>query len=655
MGNGTSEQRGSGSRGVTNRGTTHRPGSARRKHWVPLRLPSGQAETDENVFRLIASLKRRSPNLKHITSGRLKGDVLSFGGKQFALEGISGVAKGTTISGALGPGVFMLKPLPKESGTTIRWLRGDHPYEVWIVSASGRLRRKGMQIGVFDLGVIKEGLFIYSTRTLHVDAGFVITARIPRDVRSLFQKIRNELDYEVVLIPINPAIQAINIINYIEAEKLSKQEFKLLIDKLRNGGLLGRFFNLVHIPRFRDYLKKQSLTWDFIFSHWAPNFNDTGRFLAGYIAGVGQSITSAIELLKLMDPPFAELLARDPNLKPHLDEIRKRRAEFFAGIRKFFRHPWTNTIKGIKKLYKSFKDALWKLDFFEAGRILGNVVIAVLTLPSAIKSLPKAAKFIGKGVLHLAKLTAEQLRRLGVAAKELRRFLLEPSYQLVTPNGFVLVTRGDDVIAFNQSGGSIGRIPKSDINILASKLDDVQSQTLSSAMGVTSNNLGKLKVPKAQEFVLGKPYFGAIKNLKKASESLLRAARKKRAEVGITLEKFRDYNVGVGRFSIEGSQDIIRSVVNVKKGQHAEQLLVEILDELRKVHKGKKVTLVELYTERIPCVGHCRGLLTNVSPETKVFHTVSGTTAQVYSTTKAKELMRAYGVESIRGKGPKSS
>lgn len=461
MSNGTSKQKGTESRGIDNRGTTHNSLTNQKKRWKTLRLPGNQQETDENIFRLVASLKQRNPRLQSITSGRIKGNILSFGGKQFALDGISGISKGSTISGTLGAGVFLFKPLPKKSVSAISLLMGD-PYEVWLINSSGKQQRTNIQLTILNLGVISEGIFIYSPRILYAGSFKIVARRPAANLKPLIQRISTELDWRVLGSPINPSIMAINIMAAIDDAKLSKKEFNSLIKQLKEKGLLGRFFNLVHIPQFRKYLRTNCLTWNYIFSNWEPNFNDTARLLAGYVSGVGQNIYEAAKLVYIMvGAIFSE-------------ELAKQRQQFVDAIRKFFSHPWTNTIKGIKKLYKLFKDALWKLDFFEAGRILGNVVIVVLTLPSAIKALPKAAKFLAKSATHLAKLTVAQLRRLGITANELRQFLLQPSRQLVTPKGITLMASGDNIGVFSLTGKALGRISQQYIDDVINKLDDLK-------------------------------------------------------------------------------------------------------------------------------------------------------------------------------------
>jgi hypothetical protein len=157
-------------------------------------------------------------------------------------------------------------------------------------------------------------------------------------------------------------------------------------------------------------------------------------------------------------------------------------------------------------------------------------------------------------------------------------------------------------------------------------------------------NLKQLKVPKdAIEFV-GK---GLSKGLNHVNPTLLRLARMKRALVGISMNAFKKYNVAVGRFVIEGGEEIYIAVVNKSSGLHAEEELLGHLASLRRKYsaKGKKVELDEIFTERIPCTGvgknaaNCRAKLRRESPKTKVFYAISGSTTAVYETSKARELM----------------
>lgn len=161
-------------------------------------------------------------------------------------------------------------------------------------------------------------------------------------------------------------------------------------------------------------------------------------------------------------------------------------------------------------------------------------------------------------------------------------------------------------------------------------------------------NLKKLKVPRTA-IELVKP--GLTKGLNKVNPTLLRLARMKRALVGISVDAFKKYNVAVGRFVIEGGEELFVPVVNKSGALHAEEELLGHLAALRKKYPGKKVTLDELFTERIPCLGggknpaNCRLKLEKLSPETKTFYAVAGSSATDLATTKAKWLMEVvYGL-----------
>ncbi|MEV5103849.1 DUF4157 domain-containing protein [Streptomyces massasporeus] len=133
---------------------------------------------------------------------------------------------------------------------------------------------------------------------------------------------------------------------------------------------------------------------------------------------------------------------------------------------------------------------------------------------------------------------------------------------------------------------------------------------------------------------------------------LMQMAREMRAgRAGVSLQDFSRTNIATARIShgpggpVEylASPNIPGSSLGLERGFDSEQLLIQRAVDLR--NRGMKVTLDQLYTERIPCPA-CTRLLAQYFPEAKVFYTV-GTTGRLRmygDPSRGRALMRAYGM-----------
>jgi hypothetical protein len=317
---------------------------------------------------------------------------------------------------------------------------------------------------------------------------------------------------------------------------------------------------------------------------------------------------------------------------------------------------------------KSVADAEWDanialLDMVLSGLDLGSAVKALATTGKAAKGL-SAADDVAKG--------AQKSKKASETAPDLERGRRATTATPTGPSGRVFKTlaaaKDWAVETLEISARFAEDLGIAGINKLASLTDDLleQFRTLSTVAkrilcGCRSpcvpvlprirkalQNLKRIKRPRtAREFI--RP--GPERAREQISARLLELARLKRSLVGISQSAFKKLNVAVGRFVIDG-KDYFVTVVNKTGERHAEEVLLERLNLLRKQHGKENVTLAELLTERIPCgptggmnIANCRTKLWTESPETKTFFLVSGSTASDLSTSKARFLMEVYGVK----------
>lgn len=155
-------------------------------------------------------------------------------------------------------------------------------------------------------------------------------------------------------------------------------------------------------------------------------------------------------------------------------------------------------------------------------------------------------------------------------------------------------------------------------------------------------NLNLLKVPKVTAL-----YRGRYAVVAKLDRTLVETARELRAsQAGTRLEDFARTNIAVARVRVNGQVtyldggNVPASIVGAQRGYDAEQIIVTQVKQLR--DQGHKVTIEQLYSERIPCVT-CKHMLDDHFPEATVFYTVPES-RQLGEMTRGEALMKAYGL-----------
>jgi hypothetical protein len=227
---------------------------------------------------------------------------------------------------------------------------------------------------------------------------------------------------------------ATQVVMLLRSAHLTSEEMMEVLRRVEEEGELANLLGLVSLPWFRQFLRSQGVSWQFIFMNWEAGVLDCGAIFAGFLAGAGETVVDAIRLIvALVGSPFSEALAQE-------------RDQFLTAIEQFFTHPITTASEAAQTSYQSFVDHLWNLRMFEAGRMLGFAATTVLTLPSAIRSVPSLARSV-------ARMSVRAVHTgLGVSRGALMRFARNPSARFQTPDGHVLMTSGDDIVVVGREG-----------------------------------------------------------------------------------------------------------------------------------------------------------------------------------------------------------
>lgn len=256
-----------------------------------------------------------------------------------------------------------------------------------------------------------------------------------------------------------PTVDAI--LSWLERDDLTPAEVMDVLGRLRPTGHLPRLLNLVSHRKLRRFLREKQVPWQFVLQNWEPSFNDTGTFFAGFAVGAAESLTDLLRLVvAIVGAPFSQQLAEERDR--FWESVRFLLSPEFAGlVAQFVDSPVALAKLALGRYASEVEQRLWNLEFFEAGRLLGFTLAAVLSVAGGLKKLPAVLRRIAQIAREAAELTIAQIRRLGVSLQQLRQLLTGPAQQLVTPEGFILAKAADEIVVLDKTAQPLGKVQAS--------------------------------------------------------------------------------------------------------------------------------------------------------------------------------------------------
>jgi hypothetical protein len=302
-----------------------------------------------------------------------------------------------------------------------------------------------MRVAAVDLPA-RVDLLVYVVNEAKVE--FPATGVQTTDVAAVAAAIAASLDQEA------PAL-VMRVLILIERAQLDAQEFQLLLELLTRRGMLAKFLDLSRFEDFRAMLRANDVPWEFVIENqYTPM--DSAVFWVGFPLGIGQNILAVVDLLAALGSGIA-LAVNQITKDPYSDALAQKFRELMGGVKVVFSHPLVTGQAAINQFEGAFREAIWQLKFEEAGRLFGQALITIVTLPEMIKALPQLAKSAVKfaaaaGVLaaRVVQATLAQLLALGddvarallVIARDLDQGL-QPA--LATVGGYSISVVGDSL------------------------------------------------------------------------------------------------------------------------------------------------------------------------------------------------------------------
>jgi hypothetical protein len=410
------------------------------------RLRLHGADSRERSNRFLRDLQERNAAFRGARVARIEGDMLLIGGTEYSLVPSNPLAELETVGSKLRGGAVYLAPTDRRALGVVSLAAGD-AFRVFTIDMNLRLRDTGMRVLARGLSS-NAAILGYVDHTLRF-AETLVQARKPRDTAALADAVVMCID--VLPVTLAPLQTVMAILAHLEPEGLTPDEMMDILRRVGEAGRLTQLVSLIQIPRWRAYLRGKGVPWDYIYSHWEPGVNDSGQLWAGFMFGAAENVYEAARFFYVI---IGSLVSK---------ELENEGVEMAQAIKKFFAHPLVNAKAGISHAYADFQEKLWNLEFFDAGRVLGNAVVALLTLYEGVTSLPKALRALGQVAVNLARLTIAEVRALGVTLQELGKFLRDPPYAIVTATGPTLVDAEQAVMVVASNGAPVGLIGKDEI------------------------------------------------------------------------------------------------------------------------------------------------------------------------------------------------
>ncbi|MFE7546758.1 hypothetical protein [Streptomyces gardneri] len=382
--------------------------------------------------RLVALRSRMGHEYRHALLGRISVDDLVVGSVGVRLvPALGGTDHERTIAVRLGAGAFYLDPIARERVGLVAAAVPGAGYAVHRVGADGRRHDTGLRVITRDAASVPAGILAY-TGDFTTLREITIVGRRPGDFRAVAALIAADLERGLSGAPSSVVTATMK----AHLKGLDHDELMACFEELRRLGKLGETLALVRVRAFRTFLHERQVPWTYVFANWEPNAADGAQVVAGILWGVGEFEYQALELLGMLaGSGFSERLAQE-------------RHQLWTALVACVTHPLVTAEQGLRQLRDAFVEKLEQLEFFDAGRIIGQVLMALLALPEVIKSLPRIGKGAVRAVVAFNRIGVAVLDRIGLRLMDVIRFLLSERPTLVTPDGVLLsLGAGDDILA----------------------------------------------------------------------------------------------------------------------------------------------------------------------------------------------------------------
>ncbi|MGW9040750.1 hypothetical protein ACWGQ4_38045, partial [Streptomyces sp. NPDC055721] len=383
---------------------------------------------------LAAVRDRMGPAFRAAPLGRITLNTLYFAETSAHLMpalGAAAQASPAAVSARLGPGTFYLQPVPRDRMGIVAATAPGAAYAVQRVAADGSRHDTGLRVLTRDTDPVPAGILAYTTDT----------AAAPPPPPAIAGGKGGDPKQAVALIvaalphlgPTSPASVATGLLKAYLRD-LDHDGLMAALEELRRLGHLGTVLAFARVREFREFLSARGVPRAYVLKHSQLDAADLAALVGGIVWGAGESYYQVIELIGILAGSFTS------------EELARERHQLWLGIVALVENPAVTATTGVSLLIATVMEKFEQREFFDLGRIVGQIAVFVWTAWTALKAAPAVARRVAQVAMTVTRVGFDALKKLGVPFWDVLRFIASRQQSHVTPEGFILMAAGDDVM-----------------------------------------------------------------------------------------------------------------------------------------------------------------------------------------------------------------
>ncbi|MFI9213644.1 hypothetical protein ACIGW7_36590 [Streptomyces sp. NPDC053253] len=395
--------------------------------------PSSVGSTTSQAA-LAAVRDRMGPAFRAAPLGRITLNTLFFGDSSAHLMpalGAAAQASPATVSARLGPGTFYLQPVPRDRMGLVAAAAPGAAYAVQRVAADGSRLDTGLRVLTRDTDPVPAGIVAYTTDTAAAPPPPPAPAGgkggDPKQAVALIVAALPHLG------PTSPASVATGLLKAYLRD-LDHDGLMAAFEELRRLGHLGTVLAFARVREFREFLNARGVPRAYVLKHSELDAADLAALVGGIVWGAGESYYQVIELIGILAGSFTS------------EELARERHQLWLGIVALVENPVVTGTTGVGLLIATIMEKFEQREFFDLGRIVGQIAVFVWTAWTALKSAPAVARRVAHLAMTVTRVGLAVLKDIGVTFWEVLRFVLSKKHSYVTPEGITLMAVGEDVL-----------------------------------------------------------------------------------------------------------------------------------------------------------------------------------------------------------------
>ncbi|MFE4619339.1 hypothetical protein ACFRJ7_24890 [Streptomyces sp. NPDC056747] len=383
---------------------------------------------------LAAVRDRMGPAFRAAPLGRITLNTLYFAETSAHLMpalGAAAQASPAAVSARLGPGTFYLQPVPRDRMGIVAATAPGAAYAVQRVAADGSRHDTGLRVLTRDTDPVPAGILAYTTDT----------AAAPPPPPAFPGGKGGDPKQAVALIvaalphlgPTSPASVATGLLKAYLRD-LDHDGLMAAFEELRRLGHLGTVLAFARVREFREFLSTRGVPRAYVLKHSELDAADLAALVGGIVWGAGESYYQVIELIGILAGSFTS------------EELARERHQLWLGIVALVENPVVTGMTGTGLLIATIMEKFEQREFFDLGRIVGQIAVFVWTAWTALKAAPAVARRVAQLAMTVTRVGLDALRKLGVSLLDVLRFVLSKQPSFVTPEGITMMAVGEDVL-----------------------------------------------------------------------------------------------------------------------------------------------------------------------------------------------------------------